>query len=93
MISVYNFYQNPNCFLFCVEKVLIFLKNNDIIILPNKLNIQGGCIFHLGILIPFFDNTLFVEFDKMQIPYRESCNIPNLYIVCLATTGVCVFVR
>ena len=33
------------------------------------------------------------EFDKMQVPYRESCNIPNLYIVCLATTGICVFVR
>ena len=62
--------------------------------MPNKLNIQTmGVFYFLGIHIPFFVHTLFIEFDKMQIPYRESCNIPNLYIVCLATTGICVFVR
>ena len=26
----------------------------------------------LGILIPFFDDTIAVEFDKMQIPYSDS---------------------
>ena len=28
-----------------------------------------GVFRFLGILIPFFDYTLFIEFDKMQIPY------------------------
>ena len=65
--------------------------------MPNKLNIQSlGVFFFLGILIPFFDDTFYCyEFDKMQIPYTiESIVIyPYLYIVCLATTGICVFVR
>ncbi len=52
-----------------------------------------GLFFFFEVLIPFFDYTLFIEFDKMQVPYRDSCNIPNLYIACLATTGICVFVR
>jgi len=40
----------------------------------------NGCIFFLGIRIPFFDNTFYCdEFDKMQIPYTigEYCNIPT----------------
>lgn len=74
--------------------LLLFVIDSAIINLPNKLNIQRMGVFcFLGITIPFFDYTLFIEFDKMQIPYRESCNIPALYTVCLATTGICVFVR
>ena len=63
--------------------------------MPNKLNIQSmGVFFFLGILIPFLTIFFCDEFDKMQIPYtREYSNMPNLYIVCLATTGICVFVR
>lgn len=36
---------------------------------------------------------LLFEFDKTQIPYSDSIDIPNLYMVCLATAGVCVFMR
>lgn len=50
-------------------------------------------VFSFWDIYTFFGNTLFVEFDKMQIPYRESCYTPDLYIVCLPTTGICVFVR
>ena len=46
-------------------------KNCDIIVMPNKLNIQSMGVFRfLGITIPFFDDTFItIEFDKMQIPH------------------------
>ncbi len=70
-------------------------KKRDIITMPNKLNIQSMGVFLLmGYLYPFLPILFYVEFDKMQIPYmRKYSNIPNLYMVCLATTGICVFVR
>ena len=83
--------------LFCrktfFQILLLFAQNGDIMIMANKLNIQWMGVFSFWISIPFFGDTLFIEFDKMQVPYRESCNIPNLYMVCLPTTGICVFVR
>jgi len=63
---------------------------------PNKLNIYSQWVYFLftGILIPFFEHTCSYEFDKMQIPYKnEYVLYPPLYIVCLATAGICVFVR
>lgn len=57
--------------------------------MPNKLNTRSEGIFFsfLGIFVPFLDNTFCDEFDKMQIQYeKEYCHIPDLYIVCLATT-------
>ena len=54
----------------------------------------SGCILFLGITIPFSSHTFVVEFDKMQIPYTmKVCIYPFCIIVCLATTGICVFVR
>ena len=61
--------------------------------MPNKLNIQFKGIFFFWDIYTFFDDTITVEFDKMQIPYSDSMYILNLYIVCLVTTGICVFVR
>ena len=61
--------------------------------MPNKLNIQR-VFFLFGYLYPFLSILCSNEFDKMQIPYTaEYSDIPYLYIVCLATTGICVFVR
>ena len=56
-----------------------------------KYTVHRGVFFR--IFIPFFVYAITVEFDKMQIPYSDSIDIPNLYMVCLATTGICVFVR
>lgn len=64
--------------------------------MPNKLNIRL-----MGVFFFFRDTYTFIypysycsEFDKMQIPYTmRVLNIPNLYMVCLATAGICVFVR
>ena len=80
---------------FFLQKILIFTFFCDIIELPNKLNIQFmGVFFFSGIFIPFLAILFYVEFDKMQIPHmKKYSNIPNLYMVCLATTGICVFVR
>ena len=53
-----------------------------------------GVFFFSGIFIPFLAILFYVEFDKMQIPHmKKYSNIPYLYMVCLATTGICVFVR
>ena len=78
-----------------VKRVLTCKVKRVILFLPNKRNIQSfRGIFFLGISTPFCGYTFTDEFDKMQIPYGESVLIyPKLYIVCLATTGVCVFVR
>ena len=58
-------------------------KKRDIIIMPNKLNIQSlGVFCFLGILIPFFDYTFYRdEFDKMQIPYTMKSII--IYPICI----------
>ena len=53
-----------------------------------------GVFFLLGIFMPFLTILFCNEFDKMQVPYtKEYLKIPDLYKVCLATTGICVFVR
>ncbi len=62
--------------------------------MPNKLNIskKGVHFFFKGINIPFFRYNTVTEFDKMQIPYNGVILYRNpLYLVCLATTGLCVF--
>ena len=47
----------------------------------------------IGIVILFFATTIFVEFDKMQIPFYVVVVTPISRKVGLATIGVCVFVR
>lgn len=41
-------------------------------VLPNKLNIteKQGRIFFIGDIYTLFRHTTYIEFDKMQIPYR-----------------------
>ena len=76
--------------------VLTNVSKGDIMEMPNKLNIQsmGVFSFYRDIYTLFCQYLHCDEFDKMQIPYAVRVyHIPNLYIVCLATTGVCVFVR
>ena len=52
--------------------------------------------------MPFLCKFMLVEFDKMQIPDErkfalhqmiDCFRVYDLFSVCLATTGVCVFVR
>ena len=46
-----------------------------------------GVFLFLGYLYSFWSILFHIAFDKMQIPYmKKYSNIPNLYIVCLATT-------
>lgn len=55
-----------------------------------------GVFSFRGYLYPFFVILFIVpSFDKMQIPYtmKSIAIYPSLYLVCLATTGICVFVR
>jgi len=70
------------------KKHLTLKKKYDTISLPNKLNIHKAGIF----LYPFLD-AIIVEFDKIQIPYNGSIYYSFLYMVCLATTGICGFMR
>ena len=56
--------------------LLIFYICRDIIILPDKLNISLWGIFSFWDSYTFFDYTLIIEFDKMQIPYGKSMAIP-----------------
>ena len=39
--------------------------------MPNKLNIRIWIYAILGIAVSFFSYTFYVEFDKMQIPYKR----------------------
>ena len=54
----------------------------------------GVFSFFEGNTKSFFAYSIFVEFDKMQTPLKDTVRfIPVSFKIGLATIGVCVFVR
>ena len=73
-----------------MAKLLQNTPKNDILILPNVLLLTTIFQYNARILN---NNINSFEFDKTQIPYAVGIKNTARIKVCLATTGVCVFVR
>ena len=58
-----------------------------------KYTVFGCILLFRDTYTLFWLYSFVVNLIKCKFRTRESINIPNLYIVCLATTGICVFVR
>ena len=58
-----------------------------------KYTVIGCILLFRDIYTLFWLYSFVMNLIKCKFRTRESINIPNLYIVCLATTGICVFVR
>ena len=58
-----------------------------------KYTVFGCILFFRDTYTLFWLYSFVLNLIKCKFRTRESIAIPNLYIVCLTTTGICVFVR